>query len=190
RTVVLPALIKVAAVAGAVTIGSGLWWYHDLSRDLPDSAAIRRIGDTAQSTIVFDANDIPASTISTEERIDVTLGEVSPHFLHSLIAIEDQRFYSHGAVDPPRIAAAAFANVTHGRAAQGASTLTQQLARTSFLTPQKTFRRKAQEVILASRIERQYSKPQILELYVNRVYFGNGLYGIEAASLGYLGKHA
>ena len=190
RIVGAHALLKVAAVLGAVTIGSGAWWYHDLSHDLPNEAAIRKIGDTAQSTIIFDAKDVPASTISTEERIDVTLGEVSPYFLHSLIAIEDQRFYSHGAVDPPRIAAAAFANLTHGRAAQGASTLTQQLARTSFLTPQKTFRRKAQEVILASRIERQYSKPQILELYVNRVYFGNGLYGIEAASLGYFGKHA
>ena len=190
RALTVSLFLKVAAVAGVVTAGSGLWWYHDLSRDLPDAAAIRRIGDTAQSTIVFDGADQPVSTISTEERIDVSLGQVSPHFLHALLAIEDQRFYSHGAVDPPRIAAAAFANLTHGRAAQGASTLTQQLARTSFLTPQKTFRRKAQEVILASRIERQYSKPQILELYANRVYFGNGLYGIEAASLGYFGRHA
>lgn len=190
RSLALPAILKVAAVAGAVTLGWGLWEWHDLTRGLPDAAAVRRIGDTAQSTIVFDAADIPASTISTEERIDVTLGQVSPHFLHALLAIEDQRFYSHGAIDPPRIAAAAFANLTHGRAAQGASTLTQQLARLSFLTPQKTFRRKAQEVILASRIERQYSKPQILELYVNRVYFGSGLYGIEAASLGYFGKRA
>ena len=190
RSLAFPTVIKVAAVAGALTVGSGAWWYHDLTRDLPDDAAVRRIGETAQSTIVFDDKDVPASTISTEERIDISLGQVSPYFLHALIAIEDQRFYSHGAVDPPRIAAAALANLTHGRAAQGASTLTQQLARVSFLTPQKTFRRKAQEVILASRIESQYSKPQILELYVNRVYFGNGLYGIEAASLGYFGKHA
>src|SRR5207247_1311917 len=80
--------------------------------------------------------------------------------------------------------------LTRRRAGEGASTLRQQLARASFLTPQKTLRRKLQEVILASRIERQYSKAQILELYVNRVYFGNGLWGIEAASLGYFGKHA
>jgi 1A family penicillin-binding protein len=190
RTLALPTLLKAAAIAAAVTAGSGLWWYHDLSRDLPGDAAIRRIGDTAQSTIVFDAADVPASTISTEERIDVPLAQVSPNFIRALLAIEDQRFYSHGAVDPPRIAAAAFANLTHGRAAQGASTLTQQLARASFLTPQKTLRRKIQEVILASRIERHYSKQQILELYVNRVYFGSGLYGIEAASLGYFGRHS
>ncbi len=164
--------------------------YVDLARGLPDDTAIRHIGDTAQSTIIFDANDRPASTLATQERIDVPLDRVSPNFVHALIAVEDQRFYSHGAVDPPRIAAAAFANLTRGRAAQGASTLTQQLARASFLTPRKTLRRKLQEVILAERIERQYTKAQILELYVNRVYFGSGLWGIEAASLGYFGKHA
>ena len=183
-------LLKTALVAAGVLVAAGLWGWQDLSRDLPGDAAIRHIGHTAQSTIVFDGGDKPASTLSTEERIDVTLDRVSPEFIRALIAIEDQRFYSHGAIDPPRIAAAAFANVTRGRAAQGASTLTQQLARASFLTPQKTFRRKLQEVILASRIERQYSKPQILELYINRVYFGGGFWGVEAASLGYFGKHA
>jgi len=190
RSLALPTVLKAAAVASAITVGSGVWWYHDLTRDLPGDAAISRIGDTAQSTIIFDASDAPVSTISTEERIDIALSQVSPAFVHALLAIEDQRFYSHGAIDPPRIAAAAFANLTRGRAAQGASTLTQQLARASFLTPQKTLHRKLQEVILARRIEREYSKAQILELYVNRVYFGNGLYGIEAASLGYFGRHA
>jgi 1A family penicillin-binding protein len=183
-------LLKAALVAAAVLLASGLWWWHGLLSDLPNDAAIRRIGDSAQSTIIFDENDQPASTLSTEERIDVPLTRVSPLFQKALVTVEDQRFYSHGAVDPPRIAAAAWANLTHGRAAQGASTLTQQLARTSFLTAQKTLRRKLQEVILASRIEHQYTKPQILELYVNKVYFGSGLYGIEAASLGYFGKHA
>ena len=183
-------MLKAAAVAAVVSVSAGGWWWHDLSRDLPGDAAIRHIGETAQSTIIFDGADAPASTLSTEERIDVPLSKISPDFIRALISVEDQRFYSHGAVDPPRIAAAAFANLTHGRAAQGASTLTQQLARASFLTPQKTLRRKLQEVILASRIERQYSKAQILELYVNRVYFGGGLWGVEAASLGYFGKHA
>src|SRR5260370_32233740 len=122
--------------------------------------------------------------------MDVPLTEVSPDFIRALLAIEDQRFYSHGAVDPPRIAKAAIANITHRRAAQGASTITQQLARASFLTREKTLRRKIQEVILASRIEDQYSKAQILELYLNRVYFGGGLWGIEAPSPGSFGKHS
>ena len=190
RSLALPALWKAAVLAGAVSVGSGVWWWHDLTRDLPGDTAIRHIGDTAQSTIIFDASDAPASTLSTEERIDVPLSEVSPDFIRALLAIEDQRFYSHGAVDPPRIAKAAFANITRRRAAQGASTLTQQLARASFLTREKTLRRKLQEVVLASRIEHRYSKAEILELYINRVYFGSGLWGIEAASLGYFGKHA
>jgi len=188
--VALRTLLKAALVAAVALVASGFWWWHGLLADLPGDNAIRHIGESAQSTIIFDENDQAASTLSTEERIDVPLARVSPDFLKALLAVEDQRFYSHGAVDPPRIAAAAFANLTHGRAAQGASTLTQQLARASFLTPQKTFRRKLQEVILAARIERQYKKPQILELYVNKVYFGSGLWGVEAASLGYFGKHA
>src|SRR5262249_17323257 len=77
-----------------------------------------------------------------------------------------------------------------GRLAQGGSTITQQLARQSFLTPDKTIRRKLQELILANRIERLFSKDQILEMYLNKVYFGDGLYGVEAASRGYFGKHA
>ena len=183
-------LLKGAAIASLALLGSGVWWWHSLSRDLPDDNAIRHISESAQSTIIFDEFDQPASTLSTEERIDVPLARVSPYFLQALLAVEDQRFYSHGAIDPPRIAAAAMANLLRRRAAQGASTLTQQLARASFLTPQKTFRRKLQEVILASRIERQYTKGQILELYINKVYFGSGLWGVEAASLGYFGKHA
>ena len=89
-----------------------------------------------------------------------------------------------------RIGSAMLANIRRGRLAQGGSTITQQLARQSFLTPDKTYRRKLQELILAARIERLYSKDQILEMYLNKVYFGDGLYGVEAAARGYFGKHA
>src|SRR5439155_2357086 len=92
--------------------------------------------------------------------------------------------------DLVRIGAAALANIRHRRAAQGASTITQQLARQSFLTPDKTLRRKLQELILADRIERSYTKSRILELYLNQAYFCDGLDGVEAASRGYFGKHA
>ena len=115
---------------------------------------------------------------------------MSPNLTKAILAIEDQRFYEHHGFDLVRIASAAVANVRHGRAAQGGSTITQQLARQSFLTPDKTYRRKLQELILAARIERMYTKDQILELYLNKVYFGDGLYGVEAASRGYFGKHA
>src|SRR5712671_6359951 len=184
------ALLRATVLACSALCLAGGWWTWSLWREVPDDAAISRFGDAAGSTIVFDAAGGTASTLSTQTRIDVPLDRVSSEFLRALIAIEDRRFYSHGAVDLRRVAAAAVTNLVRGRAAQGASTLTQQLARTSFLTPRKTVRRKLQEVILASRIERKYSKAKILELYVNRVYFGAGLWGVEAASLGYFGTHA
>jgi 1A family penicillin-binding protein len=115
---------------------------------------------------------------------------MSPNLKNAILAIEDQRFYEHSGVDVVRIVGAAVANLRQGSRAQGGSTITQQLARMSFLTPEKTYTRKLQEVLLAALIERDYSKDQILELYLNRAYFGAGLYGAEAASLGYLGKHA
>jgi 1A family penicillin-binding protein len=183
-----PALAAGAAVFSLALVGTWAWW--ELVRDLPGRDALTHIGETAQSTLVYDGTDRAASTIFNQQRIDVPLEDVSTHFVQALISVEDQRFYEHGAVDPRRILTAALADVARFRAAQGASTLTQQLARASFLTPRRTVRRKLQEIVLASRIERQYSKHDILELYVNRVYFGNGLWGVEAASLGYFGKHA
>jgi penicillin-binding protein 1A len=188
-----PRLKKLATIAGAAALfvallGTWAWW--DLIRDLPGRDALNHIGETAQSTLVYDTSDRAVSTIFNQQRIDVPLEDVSPNFVRALISVEDQRFYEHGAVDLRRIFTAALADVARRRAAQGASTLTQQLARASFLTPRRTLRRKLQEIVLATRIERQYSKHDILELYVNRVYFGNGLWGIEAASLGYFGKHA
>src|SRR5262245_801638 len=184
---------KLAITASAVVLclallGAWAWW--DLVRDLPGRDALNHIGETAQSTLVYDEEDRAVSTIFNQQRIDVPLEDVSPHFVRALISVEDQRFYEHGAIDPRRILSAALADVARRRAAQGASTLTQQLARASFLTPRRTLRRKLQEIVLATRIERQYSKHEILELYVNRVYFGNGLWGVEAASPGYVGKHA
>src|SRR6185295_5629945 len=147
-------------------------------------------GEMDQATAVFDASDRLVFTIFQEQRIEVPLSEISPNLVRALIDIEDQRFYEHHGFDIIRIGAAALANLRRHRAAQGGSTLTQQLARQSFLRPDKTMRRKAQELILAKRIERQYAKQQILELYLNKVYFGDGLYGAEAASRGYFGIHA
>ena len=134
-------------------------------------------------------HDRPAFTIFKEQRRGTARdGVAAPHRRH--LAIEDQRFYDHGGVDVIRIAGAGLANLREGRRAQGGSTITQQLARQSLLTLDKTYPRKVQEVLLAARIEREYTKEQILELYLNKMYFGDGLYGVEAAALGYFGKHA
>jgi penicillin-binding protein 1A len=183
---VLTAFLVVVATS---TIGSA-WFLVSLFNGLPDTDALQRMTEMDQATAVFDAQDQLAFTIYKEQRIDVPLSEVSENLTKALLAIEDQRFYQHRGFDLVRIGSAALANVRHGRRAQGGSTLTQQLARQSFLTTDKTFHRKLQELVLAARIERLYTKDQILELYLNKVYFGDGLYGIEAASRGYFGKHA
>jgi penicillin-binding protein 1A len=144
----------------------------------------------AQATTLYDKDNHAAFTIFQERRVGTSLSEISPHLVGAIVAIEDQRFYDHGGVDLVRIVAAAVNNLRVHRAAQGGSTLTQQLARQSFLTPDKTFLRKLKETVLAWRLEREFTKDQILEMYLNKVYFGHGLYGIEAASLGFFGKHA
>jgi len=121
---------------------------------------------------------------------NVALKDLPPYLPKAFIAIEDRRFYSHYGVDPIGIARAAVANVLHRGVSQGGSTLTQQLAKNLFLTQERTFQRKLQEVELALWLERKHSKNEILELYLNRVYFGSGAYGVEAAAQKYFGKSA
>jgi penicillin-binding protein 1A len=120
----------------------------------------------------------------------ITLKELPPYVPRAFVAIEDRRFYEHYGVDPLGIGRAVVANVLHRGVAQGGSTLTQQLAKNLFLTQERTVTRKLQEVLLAMWLERKFTKTQILELYLNRVYFGSGSYGIEQASLRYFGKSA
>jgi len=186
----LRALFTTAAVCVVVGTGVAAGLVVSALRSLPDQAALRGIGTMAQATTVFDAQDHAAFTIFREQRIDVPLSRVSHRLVQAVLAIEDQRFYDHSGVDVVRVAGAAFNNLLERRLAQGGSTLTQQLARQSFLTPDKTLRRKLTEALLAVRLERQFSKDEILSLYLNKAYFGDGLYGVEAASLGYFGKHA
>jgi penicillin-binding protein 1A len=167
-----------------------IWFVANLRSGLPGPEALRRIGEMDQATAVYDGSDQLAFTIFKEQRIEVPFDQISPNLVKALIAIEDQQFYDHSGFNMIRIGVAAFTNLRLGRAAQGGSTITQQLARLSFLTPEKTLRRKIQELILARRIESSYSKQDILELYLNKVYFGDGLYGAEAAARGYFGKSA
>ncbi|GAB5504855.1 MAG: transglycosylase domain-containing protein [Rhizobiaceae bacterium] len=120
----------------------------------------------------------------------VGLHEMSPYIPEAVIAIEDRRFHSHFGIDPIGLARAMFENLTTGRITQGGSTITQQLAKNLFLKPDRTVERKVQEVLLALWLEHKHSKQQILEMYLNRVYFGSGSYGVEAASRRYFDKPA
>lgn len=120
----------------------------------------------------------------------LSLENMSPYIPQAVIAIEDRRFYSHFGVDPLGLARAMLTNVTTGRMVQGGSTLTQQLAKNLFLSPERTLERKVQEVLLAFWLEQKYSKDQILAMYLNRVFFGSNAYGVEAASRRYFNKSA
>jgi penicillin-binding protein 1A len=120
----------------------------------------------------------------------VPLKELPPYLPQAFIAIEDRRFYSHHGVDPIGIVRALAANLMHRGVSQGGSTITQQLAKNLFLTQERTYQRKLQEAVLALWLERKFTKAQILDLYLNRVYFGSGAYGVEAASQRYFAKSA
>src|SRR5215471_2514077 len=120
----------------------------------------------------------------------IALKELPPYLPKAFLAIEDRRFYSHFGIDPLGLVRAVVANALHRGVAQGGSTITQQLAKNLFLTQERTLNRKLQEAVLALWLEHKFSKPQILELYLNRVYFGAGAYGVEAASQRYFGKSA
>lgn len=125
-----------------------------------------------------------------EQRRDVPLAEIPPHLRNAFIAIEDHRFYSHFGVDPIALGRAVFRNVTSSGTSQGGSTLTQQLARTLFLSNQKTYGRKIREAAIALIIDSQLSKDQVLELYLNRIYLSAGVYGVETMSRMMFGKPA
>lgn len=141
-------------------------------------------------TRIYDRNGIAFAEYSIQKRIVVPKREMSPLLVNAIIATEDAEFYRHGGVDPKAILRAAMKDIIERRKAQGASTLTQQLAKQVFLTPEKSFRRKINEAFLAVQIEKDFTKDQIFELYANQVYLGHGAYGVEAASRLYFGKHA
>jgi len=125
-----------------------------------------------------------------EQRHDVPIAEIAPHLQHAFVAVEDHRFFLHPGVDPIALGRALFRNVRAGGSRQGGSTLTQQLARTLFLSNRKSYGRKAREAAIAFLIEVQLSKQQILELYLNRIFLGAGIYGVEAMSQRVFGKPA
>src|SRR5918996_2609175 len=190
RPRVIASLIGSIAVLFFLITGFGTWFSYQLTAALPDRQALRSIGDMAQSTTIFDAANEPVFNIYKEKRIEVPLAQMSRHLIDAVVAVEDQRFYEHRGIDGVRVAAAALQNVREGRRAQGGSTITQQLARLSFLSRDKTYRRKMKEIILAAYLESFYSKDDILEMYLNKVYLGDGYYGVETAARGYFGKSA
>jgi len=178
-------LFKLGVAALLLWMMVGLFYYlWALSFD------ITTIGQMPQRSAIYDRNGTFYSRTAGENRIIVPYDKVSPNFVNALVSREDSRFYEHHGIDPIGIARAAVRNLLFGSMKQGASTITQQLARNSFPLGGKTFNRKFLEAAMAFRLEMELSKEKILELYMNRIYFGSGLYGVEAASQAYFGKPA
>jgi len=169
-------------------IFGAVFWSHFLS-DLPDVRELLVKGASRDITVLDDEGRLIARRGLTQgARIDVS--RLPAYVPNAFIAIEDRRFRSHLGLDPIGLIRAAFENMLAGHVRQGGSTLTQQLAKNLFLDSNKTFERKSQEAMLAIYLESRYSKDQILTLYLNRVYFGAGVYGIEAAAQRFFGKPA
>ena len=118
----------------------------------------------------------------------VPIDKIPLDLLHAVVAVEDNRFYSHWGFDPEGIARASLVNLQYGQIEEGASTITQQLVKNLFLSQERSFGRKAEELLLAIDVEANYSKDEILELYLNTIYFGSGFYGIGEAAMGYFGE--
>jgi penicillin-binding protein 1A len=151
---------------------------------------LKTISDMPQRSSVYDKDGRFYSRLSGENRVVVPFDKISNHFVNALLAREDTRFYYHHGIDPVGIARAVVRNFVAGGFREGASTLTQQLARNSFPLGGKNIVRKMIEAALAYRIETELTKEEILEAYMNRIYFGSGYYGVETASQAYFGKPA
>jgi penicillin-binding protein 1A len=151
---------------------------------------MKNVGEMPERNTVYDVNGKIYSRLAGANRLKVSLSEVSPFFIAAVLAREDARFYEHKGIDWHGILRALVRDIMSGSAKEGASSITQQLARNSLPLGGRTISRKLLEAMVALRIERQFTKQQILELYVNRIYFGNGCYGIETASQAYFGKSA
>jgi penicillin-binding protein 1A len=146
--------------------------------------------DPKMATVVYDVNNKVITRFYVENRTPVPVEKIAPIMRQAIVAIEDTRFYDHHGVDAKAILRAIAADIRHRDMVQGGSTITQQLARNAFLSHDKTFARKFSEAIWAVQIERKYTKEEILEKYLNQIYFGHGAYGIEAASQLYFNKPA
>ncbi|MEY2564587.1 MAG: penicillin-binding protein [Verrucomicrobiota bacterium] len=151
---------------------------------------LSKLEQMESASVILDRNDKIFGQIYVENRETVPYDQLPRDLVNAVVSMEDNKFYQHGGYDLFGIIRAALKNFTAGHVRQGASTITQQLARNSFALKERTFRRKLLEIFLSRRIEEQFGKQKIMELYLNRIYFGGGLYGAEAASRGYFGKPA
>src|ERR1700688_3233579 len=174
-------LVLLAGAGFAVFLFYGTW---------AQTFDMKNVGEMPERNTVYDVDGKIYSRLAGANRLKVSLSEVSPFFINAVLVREDARFYEHKGIDWRGILRALVRDVMSGSAKEGASSITQQLARNSLPLGGRTISRKLLEAMVALRIERDFTKQQILELYVNRIYFGSGCYGVETASQAYFGKSA
>jgi penicillin-binding protein 1A len=180
-------LFCLVVIVGICVAGAAAGFLFSVSGNLPDVSQTMR---PAASSQIFDVNGKLITTVHAEEnRLPVKLSETPQDLQNAFIAAEDIRFYEHHGIDPRGILRALYNNIlSRDSTGQGGSTITQQLARNAFLTQEQTLKRKLLEAVLAIEIERKYTKPEILEMYMNQIYFGQGCYGVQTASHVYFNK--
>src|SRR5699024_6245734 len=180
-------LLLSLGIAFALVIGGGGLAVAVMLRDTPELNASNL--QMPQSTRIYDDDEKQIDTLFQEEnRINVSIDEVPDAMKAAIISIEDKRFFEHNGIDWRRLLGAARSNIKNGWGAEGGSTLTQQVIKRTVLSPEKTWKRKVQEGWLALKLEKKYSKDEILEFYLNNVYYGHGAYGIKTASVTYFGE--
>jgi penicillin-binding protein 2A len=180
RITITTIVVLILAIAG-VTAYLGIILFGNYAIDEKDLIM-------KESTTVVDDDGEVLTKLFEENREAVDLETIPDHVQHAFIAIEDQRFFEHTGIDPRAIGRALYRDIITRSAAEGGSTITQQLAKNAFLTPEKSLLRKTEEVLIALNLEHRYSKEEILEMYLNRIYFGHGAHGVQAASQLYFGK--
>ncbi|HIC91415.1 MAG TPA: PBP1A family penicillin-binding protein [Syntrophaceae bacterium] len=181
--VLLYSLVIISILASGL-VGTYLYF----AKDLPKISSLKDYRPPIV-TQVFSSNGQLIGEFFSERRIVVPLSQIPQTLMDAFIAAEDSRFYGHPGVDFLSVIRAAFKNIEAGAIVQGGSTITQQVTRSLLLTPEKSFKRKIKEAILAYRIDKSLTKDQILHIYLNQIYLGNGAYGVEAAAQTYFGKH-
>ena len=183
--VILLKLIAVLFVVGALGVFAIIVKYR---LELPNIQSMVEDYKPQMATTIYDKNNNVVDVLEAESRDAVKLEDVSPYVKEAFLAIEDKKFYSHHGLHFKGIIRAVLTNFLKGKATQGGSSITQQLAKNAFLTPERTFSRKVKEAILTYQIERTYTKDEILERYLNEIYFGSGSYGIKNAADQYFRK--
>ncbi|HRS87006.1 MAG TPA: PBP1A family penicillin-binding protein [Syntrophales bacterium] len=181
-------IIAAVAVVSLILIGAALLVYL-LVVDLPSVATLKDYRPSIATRVYADNNEL-VDEFFLEDRKIIRVADLPKFVIHAFVAAEDSRFFEHRGIDPQSISRAFLKNLGAGRIVQGGSTITQQVAKSLFLTPERSYTRKLKEAILAYKIDHYLTKEEILNLYLNQIYLGHGTYGIEAAAQGYFGKSA